>query len=76
MNRLLILLDKCRRRRAPAQRLDAEGTGARVEIETRAPGTTSARLEKITCRMRSCVGAGMALRRFEVQAAGCAGDNA
>ena len=77
LDRFLVLLDKCRRRRAPAERLDAEGAGARVEIKHAGTGNPFRQAgedhlpDAVLRRTQR-----MALRRFQMQAAGGAGDDA
>ena len=77
LNRFFILLDECRRCRSPAERLDAEGTGAREEIEHARAGhdlgeAGEDHLPDAVLRRAQR----MALRRFQMQAAGGAGDDA
>ena len=77
LRRLGVLLDERRRRRAPAQRLDAERTGSGVKIEHPRAGDLFRQTRKnhlpdaILRRAQK-----MMLRRFQVKTAGGAGDDA
>lgn len=77
LDRFLVLLDKGCRDRTPAQRLDAEGTRARVEIKYASVGHKLGEAGEDHLPDAVLRGAqGVALRRFEVKAAGSAGDDA
>ena len=77
LDRFLVLLNKRGGRRTPAERLDPEGAGACVEVEHARAGnifrqTGKNDLPDAVLRWAQ----GMTLRRFQVQAAGAAGDDA
>ena len=77
LDRFLVLFDERRRGRAPAQRLNAERAGARVEVKHPRAGydlrkTGKNHLPDPVLRRAQ----GVALRRFQVEAAGAAGDDA